>query len=541
MPFPRPTLCFLVILLSSLLPGDTNAKNRPNVLLIIADDLGYSDLGCYGGEIHTPHLDQLAAEGMRFSQFYNAAVCVTTRAALYTGLYPRLGTGSLLREDMHTIGELLQAAGYRTGMTGKWHLGSEPEKQPVNRGFDEFYGLLSGCSSFFNPAKPDPDFYNGGLVRPFSDNGEVVTDFPDDYYATDAFTDHAIETIERFAKEGKQDGRPFFVNLNYTAPHFPLHALPEDIARYRGRYPDGYEPLRQKRYDRLVELGLLDPEVTRLSTVDPKTGDFRYDYEVTPWDSLSPETRAREEARMEVYAAMVDRLDQGIGRVLDALDHSGAADNTLILFLSDNGGCASWPTPAKEPGFLEYNEGIPVGDPRGYEFVGRSWGWAQNSPFRKHKVWAYEGGIRTPLIVRWPGQVKAGSISHQAGHVIDFMPTLLEIAGGSYPETRNGEPVTASMEGTSLLPILMGQQRTPPEFLAWSLYGSHAWREGDWKLVWNPSPPASARRWELYNLASDGSETTDLARKHPERAVAMKERWNEWAFRVGAKKRPVRP
>jgi arylsulfatase len=541
MSFLRPFLCFPLILLSIVPANNAEAGNRPNVLLIIADDLGYSDLGCYGGEIQTPHLDRLAGEGMRFSQFYNAAVCVTTRAALYTGLYPRLGTGSLLRDDMHTIGELLQTAGYRTGMTGKWHLGSDPGKQPVNRGFDEFYGLLSGCSSFFNPAKPDPDFYNGGLVRPFSHNGKTVAEFPANYYATDAFTDHAIETIERFAKEGKEDGHPFFVNLNYTAPHFPLHALPEDIARYRGQYRDGYEPLRQKRYDRLVESGLIDPEVTRLSTVDPKTGDFRYDYEVTPWDSLPPETRAREEARMEVYAAMVDRLDQGVGRILDALDRSGIADNTLIFFLSDNGGCASWPTPAREPGFLEYNDGIPVGDPRGYEFVGRSWGWAQNSPFRKHKVWAYEGGIRTPLIVRWPREVKAGSISHQPGHVIDFMPTLLEIAEASYPESRKGIAITAAMEGISLIPVLKGKQRTPPEFLAWSLYGSHAWREGDWKLVWNPSPPASERRWELYNLAVDGAETNDLAGTHPERAVAMKERWNEWAYRVGAKKRIARP
>jgi arylsulfatase len=514
------------------------SAERPNIILIVCDDLGYSDLGCYGGEIRTPNLDRLASKGMRFSQFYNAAVCVTTRAALYTGLYPRLGTGSLLRPDMHTIGELLQAAGYRTAMTGKWHLGHSPEKQPIARGFQEFYGLLSGCSSFFNPAKPDPDFYNGGLVRPFAHDENPVTEFPDDYYATDAFTDHAIKTIGRFAKRQENDSRPFFVNLNYTAPHFPLHALPEDIERYRGKYADGYEPLRQKRYDRLIELGLLDPKVTTLSEVDPKTGDFRYDYEVVPWEKLDPETRAREEARMEVYAAMVDRMDQGIGRVLKTLETTGVAENTMVLFLSDNGGCASWPTSQKEPGFVEYNEGIPVGDPRSYEFVGKSWGWAQNSPFRKHKVWPHEGGIRTPLIVRWPGKVEANSITHQPGHVVDFMPTFLELAGGEYPkETAKGEPVTAPMEGSSLVSAFQGETRQQPEFFAWSLYGTHAWREGDWKLIWNPSPAASERRWELYDLSTDGSEAKDVAQKFPQRTKAMKERWNEWAYRVGSKKR----
>lgn len=516
-----------------------HSADRPNILLIVCDDLGYSDLGCYGGEIHTPNLDQLAAEGLRFSQFYNAAVCVTTRAAIYTGLYPRLGTGSLLRPDMHTIGERLRAADYRTAMTGKWHLGHEPEKQPIARGFDEFYGLLSGCSSFFNPAKPDPDFYNGGLVRPFAHNEKTLTEFPDDYYATDAFTDHTIEMIGQFAESGKTDGRPFFLNLNYTAPHFPLHALPEDIERYRGKYADGYEPLRKCRYDRLVELGIIDPEVTPLSKVDLKTGDFRYDYEVVPWEKLDPDTRAREEARMEVYAAMVDRMDQGIGRVLDALESNRVADNTIVLFLSDNGGCASWPKPEMEAGFHKYNEGIPVGDPRGYEFVGKAWGWAQNSPFRKHKVWPHEGGIRTPLIVRWPGKTKPGSISHEPGHVVDFMPTFLEMAGGEYPgKTAKGEAVTAPMEGNSLVSVFEGKSRERPEYFAWSLYGTHGWREGDWKLIWNPSRPKSKLGWELYDLSRDGSETTNLARKLPDRVNAMKERWNEWAYRTGAKKRP---
>ena len=499
------------------------ALARPNIILIVADDLGFSDLGCYGGEIDTPNLDQLAGEGMRFTQFYNCAVCVTTRAALYTGMYPRLGTGKLLQPNMVTIGAVLKKAGYQTAMTGKWHLGSAPETQPINRGFDEYYGLLSGCSSFFNPAKPDPDFYNGGMVRPFSHNGKPVTEFPDDYYATDAFTDHAIKTLKRLAKSEA----PFFINLNYTAPHFPLHAFPEDIEKYRGRFSGGYDELRQKRYARQMEMGLFEnAETVPLSPVDPKTGDFRYDYEVVPWSELDEPTRAREEARMEVYAAMVDRMDQQIGRLLSALEETGQADNTILFFLSDNGGCASWPTPEKEPGFVEYNQGVPVGDPRGYEFVGKAWGWAQNAPFRRHKVWPYEGGICTPLIVRWPGEVKAGTISRQQGHVVDFKSTLLELAEGK------ADPTT---EGKSLVPVLRGKEREQPDYLAWSLYGNHAWREGDWKIVWN----TSIDRWELYDLSVDRSETQDLSKKQRERVKAMAARWNEWAYRCGVKKRPT--
>lgn len=504
------------------------ASDRPNFLLIVCDDLGYSDIGCYGGEIQTPNLDRLATDGLRFTQFYNNAVCVTTRASLYTGLYPRQGTGGLFRSNMVTLGDVLRDAGYQTSMTGKWHLGSEPVKQPFNRGFDEYYGLLSGCSSFFNPVKPDPDFYNGGKVRPSSHNGKPITKFPENYYSTDDFTDHAVKMIERFSKSEK----PFFINLNYTAPHFPLHALPEDIAKYRGKYADGYEPLRKQRYKRLIELGLIDPKTTALSIVDPKTGEFRYDYEVIPWDKLDPETRAREEARMEVYAAMVDRMDQGIGRVLEALKESGTAENTVVFFLSDNGGCASWPNENKEPGFFEYNKNVPVGDPRGYEFVGKAWGWAQNSPFRKHKVWPYEGGIGTPMIVRWPDGVKAGSITHQPGHLIDFMPTLLELAKGKYPEKRGNEDVPP-FEGTSLVPILQGKQRQQPNFLAWSLYGNHAYREGDWKIVWNSSPEPDQRRWELFDLAKDRSETNNLAEEFPERVRKMEAKWRVWGAKTG--------
>lgn len=528
-PSVRMLLLATALCLLGGLPNAAAAPVGPNVVLILCDDLGFSDLGCYGGEIRTPNLDRLAAKGMRFTQFYNCAVCVTTRAALTTGLYPRQGKGGLLRRNMVTLGEVLREAGYATALVGKWHLGSTAPKRPIDRGFDEYYGLLSGCANYFNPAKQDPVFYNGGHFRPFAHNDQRITQFPPGFYATDAFTDHAIETVRRFVKQGK----PFFLHLCYTAPHFPLQAPAEDIARYRGKYADGYFAMRERRHERQIALGLLDPK-WKLSPVDHKTGSFRYDYDVTPWKELKD--TPREERRMEVYAAMVERMDQGIGRLLGALDEAGVAENTVVFFLSDNGGCASWPR--DEAGFEQYNRGIPVGDARGYEFVGPGWGWAQNAPFRRHKVWTYEGGIATPLVVRWPGVVQPGAITHQVGHVIDLMPTLIELAGGTYPKTsdpqaRPGQPTVPAqageavppLEGKSLVPILRGDKRRPHETLCWALYGNRAIRQGDWKLVWG----ASDKRWELYNLARDRTETNDLAASHPDRVKALSAEWHRWA------------
>ncbi len=500
------------------------AEERPNVLLILCDDLGYSDAGCYGGEIHTPNIDRLAAEGMRFTQFYNCAVCVTTRSSLLTGLYPRQTRRPRLRSNMLTLGEAMGDAGYATSLTGKWHLGSERPLRPIDRGFDEYYGLLDGCCNFFNPATPDPRFYNGGRVRTFAHNERRITEFPEGYYTTDAFTDHAVRTIKRFASGEK----PFFVHLCYTAPHFPLHAFPEDIARYRGKYADGYLAMRRRRHERQAKLGLF-ASLPELSAPENRQGDYRYDYDVPDWDTLPPEERQREEARMETYAAMVDRMDRGIGRVLAALDDAGVADNTVVMFLSDNGGCATWPSgrPGQEAEFVKFNEGIPVGDGRGYEFVGKGWGWAQNAPFRQFKTWCYEGGIATPMIVRWPGRIARGAITHQVGHIIDFLPTLLELAGSTYPESHNGNDLLP-VEGQSLLPIFRGQQRDGHASLSWELFGNRAIRQGNWKLVWG----ASRKQWELYNLKSDRSETRDLAAQYPERVANMSRDWQAWRKRV---------
>lgn len=490
------------------------------MLLILVDDLGFSDLGAYGGEIRTPHLDRLAADGLRFTQFYNCAVCTASRVALLTGLYPRTGKG-VLREDMVTVGEVMRESGYATALIGKWHLGSTAPRRPTDRGFDEFYGILDGASNYFNPAQPDPKFY-GGKSRMFARNETPITKFPRDFYATDAFSHEAADFIRRSAKAG----RPFFLNLCYNAPHFPLQAPAEDIARYRGKYRDGYDALRARRYQRQIELGLIDPAVAKLSPVDHKTGAFTYDYEIKPWAQLDAATRQLEEERMEVYAAMVDRLDQGIGRVLAALDASGLAQNTLVFVVSDNGGCASLPENLAE--YLAENRGIPIGDGLGYEFVGNGWGWAQNAPFRRHKTWTYEGGISTPMIVRWPGHVAAGAMARTPAHLVDFLPTLLELAGGEYPQAVKGRPIPP-MEGQSLVPILLGRGKDfRPRPLYWELFGNRAVREQDWKLVWG----ASDKRWELYDLARDRSETVNLARDHPVRVAAMAADWKKWAART---------
>jgi len=524
----RASLCLtlLLSLVGGAIGGATEAA-RPNILLIIADDLGFSDLGSYGGEIRTPHLDQLAGEGMRFTQFYNNAVCVTTRTSVYTGASPRQGRGfgGMLRPNMLTLGEALQAAGYETSLIGKWHLGSEAPNRPIDRGFGDYYGVLSGACNFFDPSIPDPDFYgSGGAHRPFAHNDELITEFPADFYTTDAFSDHAVERISHAGETGKS----FFINLCFTAPHFPLQAPPEDIARYRGRYREGYRKLREERYARQVKLGIVDPAVTKLSTADPKTGPFRYDYEIPEWDDLDDATRQREAERMEVYAAMVDRMDQGIGRVLAALAESGQAENTLVIFISDNGSCASLPGAGTMAEYEAFNRDIPIGEKDGYEFVGPAWGWAQNTPFRKYKGWNYEGGFCTPMIVRWPGQTPAGMISDQLGHVVDFMPTFLELGGISYEAVAKGREVVP-MEGHSLLGALKGGVVGPrEEMICWALMGSRAVRDGSWKLVWG----ASDRTWELYDLSTDRSETTNLASEHPQRVAAMSAVWNQWSVQM---------
>ncbi|HEX3868957.1 MAG TPA: sulfatase-like hydrolase/transferase, partial [Pirellulales bacterium] len=392
------------------------------------------------------------------------------------------------------------AAGYQTALSGKWHLGSKPPQRPIDRGFDEFYGLMDGCCNFFNPAHPDPDA-KGGKVRVFGHNDTLIHEFPKGYYTTDAFANHASETIKRF----HATGRPFFVHLAFTAPHYPLHAMPEDIAKYRGKYKAGWDSLRRQRHARQIQMGLLDSR-WELSPTDVKTYD---------WDTANQDW---EDLRMATYAAMVDRMDQNIGKVLATLKELKIEENTVVMFLSDNGGCTEEPggrDDTQQPGIVTT-----------YTAVGPSWGSAQCTPFRRYKSFVNEGGVSTPLIVRWPGHVKAGSMTGEVGHIIDVLPTCLELAEGAYPSEHNAKP-TAPVEGLSLLPILSGGVRKGHEAIFWEWAGNAAVRQGKWKLVWDTLN--KARQWELYDLEADRTELHDLAAQHPERVAAMRASYEAWA------------
>ncbi|MDP6409930.1 MAG: arylsulfatase [Planctomycetota bacterium] len=474
----------------------------PNIVLILCDDLGWSDVGCYGGEIRTPNVDRLAVEGVLFTRFYNNAKCTTTRASLLTGLYPRRD-GPLLGEETATVAEVLKAAGYSTALSGKWHLGSTAPRRPIDRGFDVFRGLLDGCCNYFDPSRPDPDF-KGGRVRVYAEGERRIEEFPEGFYTTDDFTEHAVATIRSFARANE----PFFVHLCYTAPHYPLHAPPGDIARYEGRYDRGWEALREERHLRQLALGL----------VDPRWDLPPLERETKPWAGGSDSEWQAD--RMEVYAAMVDRMDQGIGRVLDALEEEGVAGDTLVIFLSDNGGCAETPggeDPARTPGPMEH-----------YTTCGPGWAFAQNTPFRRYKAWVHEGGIATPLVARWPAEIEAGSRSDTVGHVIDLLPTLAELAGAPLPD-RRGETVLPPVEGRSLAGVLRGASQEARGPLFWEWAGNRAVRERDTKLVWD----RRRKRWELYDLAVDRTEMHDRAAEVPERVERLASLWMRWARQTG--------
>jgi len=485
-------------------PANAKPAERPNIILIMADDMGFSDIGCYGGEIQTTNLDRMAAEGLRFTQFYNCAKCTTTRAALTTGLYPR-PKGGLLKTNMVTLGEVLGEAGYHTSLSGKWHLGDGKTTHPFHRGFSRYYGLLDGCCNFFDPVQPDPKF-KGGRVRKFAEDDRRIHEFPEDFYTTDAFTDHAVESIRQFSATGK----PFFVHVCYTAPHYPLHAKPKDIEKYRGKYRQGWEALRRERFKRQQQMELFQTPV-KLSETDSRS----YDYATADHDW--------EDLRMAVYAAMIDSMDQNIGRILTTLDECKVADNTLVLFLSDNGGCA------EEPGGRN-TKSLP-GPKEFYTAVGPAWGWAQNAPFRRYKQWVHEGGISTPLIARWPNTIQPNSKTAQVGHLIDFMATFVDMTEATYPTAFGGQPILPA-EGRSLLPIFRGETRTPHDLLCWEWSGNRAVRRGDWKLVWDKL----VKRWELYDLSQDRTETEDLASQQPQRVAELSTAWTEWAKKTGVRR-----
>lgn len=496
-------------------------SKQPNIILIVADDLGFADLGCYGGEISTPNLDQMAEEGMRFKQFYNCAVCNVSRVAMLTGVHPRFKPGRLLKDNMPTAAEVLKSAGYVTAMSGKWHLGGEPTR-PIDRGFDEYYGSMIGAVNFFDPSLPDPPFVNhSGPKEPFVHNAMPIKGVSKDYYVTDAITDHTIEQIRNFAKSDK----PFFLHLAHFAPHYPMQALPEDIAKYRGRYDEGYLKLREKRHRRMVELGIISPNWS-LPDPDRKLGNWRYDLKVDAWESI--EDKKWEIEKMEVYAAMVDRMDQNIGRVMKTLKETGIDDNTIVVFFSDNGGCASDipPDAEKYEEYRAYNKGKKAGGKDTYVLCGPGWATAQSAPFRRYKTWTYEGGITTPMIVRWKGKIKPNTITNEIGHLIDLLPTFMEAAGAKYPETYQGNK-TLPVEGTSLMPVLKGKKYKRERELGWFLYGSRAYRAGKWKLVWG----VTAKKWELFDMDADRTESRDLSAKYPEIVKKLTAAWLVWAKR----------
>ncbi len=490
----------------------------------MADDMGFSDIGSYGGEIATPNLDALAAGGLRFRQFYNAARCCPTRAALLTGLYShQAGVGHMVGDYGHpsyqgylndrcvTIAEVLGDAGYTALMSGKWHVGESRPHWPVDRGFDEYFGLISGGSNYFR--------LDG--ARQMASGNEPYTP-PDDgsFYMTDAFTDNAV----RFLEQHGPGERPFFLYLPYTAPHWPLHAKPDDIAKYKGKYSMGWDRLRERRFARQQETGIRDSD-WELSSRDE---------DVPAWEDAKD--RQLWERRMEVYAAMIDSMDQGIGRVVDTLRKLGKLDNTLVMFLSDNGGCHE--SADIEQGTPRNTWGDPNAMPGGadsFDGYDRPWANASNTPFRMFKSWVHEGGISSPLICHWPAGIRLppGSITDETAHVIDLMATFADIAGAGYPGEREGRAI-APLEGKSLLPVFETGTREGHPAIFWEHQGNRAVRAGRWKLVSMRVPGSLAGGpWELYDLELDRSEQRDLSAEMPERVREMESLWLEWAEKVG--------
>jgi arylsulfatase A-like enzyme len=521
--------------------NSVTASEKPNIIIIMADDMGYSDIGCYGGEISTPNLDRLANGGVKFTQFYNAARCCPTRASLLTGLYPhQAGVGDMtsdlgepgyrgdLNQQCVTIAEVLKMNGYKTFLSGKWHVTkhvdhwhtwlSEDQKiymskhnWPVQRGFEDFFGTIHGAGSFFNPST---------LTR----NNTPIEAWEDFYY-TDAISDHAVQFIRNHAEQNSE--KPFFGYISYTAPHWPLHALPEDIKKYKGKYDKGWDKIRQERMKRLVEMGIIDPEWI-MSDRDP---------EVAAWEDM--DHKEWWAATMEVYAAMVDRMDQGIGEVIAALEETGQLENTLVLFLADNGGCAEvltdkWPRSLHFPAHQKNGKPLlrgndvsvmPGGDDT-YMSYGREWANASNTPFRLYKQNIHEGGISTPLVAHWPAGIKTQArITSQLGHIIDLMPTCLDIAGAEYPVRYKGENIIP-LEGQSLRPVFNNQtfEHHP---IGWQHGKSRGFRDGKWKLV------SSGDDWELYDIESDRTELKNLASEYAELRTAMIEKYEKWASRIG--------
>lgn len=541
----------------------TSAPARPNVIVILADDMGFSDPGCYGGEIHTPNIDGLAKDGVRFAQFYNQARCCPTRASLLTGLYPhQAGMGEMnqdrglpayrgeINDRCATIAEVLRGQGYHTGMTGKWHLvhlniaSAEPKDQkammsfqldapispskenwPVNRGFEEHWGTIPGVEDYWDPY---------GMVH----NETTIKPEGKGFYYTDFITEHSVGLIDQFTKDR---GKPFFMYVAYTAPHWPMMAKQSDIDHYKGVYDVGWDGIRATRYARQKAMGLIKPE-WGLSPRAFNQGLANRDSIVGPWDAVP--NKAWEASRMATYAAMIECMDRGIGRIMGELKRKGVEKNTVVIFLSDNGACQEnveptwYDIPNRTRDGREIHVGnlaqyMPGSDDTVYQSYGPMWANASNTPFRRFKHLTEEGGISAPFIVRWPnGKLSRGSIDRDdVGDVIDIMPTILELTGSAYPSSLKGNPLTP-LEGKSLVPVLHGGNIERGD-LFWEHEGNRAARRGDWKIV----GPAG-EEWKLFNLAKDRTELQDLSAEQPQIKADLIAAWQTWAHRVGALPRP---
>lgn len=515
---------FLVIAIAAIcnlvVPAAVHAQEhkKPNIVVILADDLGYSDIGCYGGEINTPNLDRLAENGLRFTNFFNTARCCPSRAALLTGLYShQAGVGHMtenfnlpgyqggLNRECVTIAEMLRLVGYRNYMAGKWHLSSNlnmkapNDSWPLGRGFDRFYGTIPGGGNYFSP---------NGLVR-----DQTPIEAPKEgYYYTDAISDNAVQFIRDHQKDHAKS--PFFLYVAYTSPHWPLHALKEDIARYRGKYRAGWDTLRPQRQKKMLELGIIESNWKMPAT---DTGPFK-DLTEKQIDEL--------DLRMAIYAAQVDRMDQGIGRVIDTLTKEGLLNDTLVLFMADNGACAE---------IIERGTGGEMGGRDSFTSYGVGWAWFSNGFLRLFKHWVHGGGVSSPLIVHWPARIPAsahGQLRRQPGHLIDIMATCVDIAGAKYPTEYQGHKITP-LVGKSLAPAFAGKN-IERDAIFWEHEGNKAVLFYPWKLV--AKHPGT---WELYNLAKDRAETNDLAKSEPERVRELAARWTGWAERSNVF--PLRP
>lgn len=541
------TVCLAGCSPNAMNSASSRQKNaRPNIILMMVDDMAFSDPGCYGGEIKTPNIDRLAARGLRFTQFHNCARCCPTRASLMTGLYPhQVGltrNGHSLTRDGMTIAEALKGAGYNTWMVGKWHLsetlwhpdrkkhqqwldhqvdhdGFAPkESYPINRGFEKHYGVIWGVIDHFDPFS---------LV----DGENPVKQVPEDYYFTDVITDKAIEYI----KDSSRADKPFFLYYAHCAPHWPIHARKEDIEKYKDTYKEGWEKLRKDRYTRQLKMGLFDKNKAKLPPL-MDNGEH--------WDNLSEQRKKYEARKMAVHAAMVDCIDQNLGRLLKTLKQTGQYENTLIIFLADNG--ASPEIVEWGPGYdrssqtragekMLYGYDNPpldtVGSEKSYVAIGPAWANAANTPFKYWKKESYEGGSNTPCIIHWPKGLKAieGSITDQPAHVMDIMPTCIELAGVTYPSEYQDNKLLP-LEGESLVSIIKGGKRHRPEEYYFEHEMGRAVRKDGWKLV---AHSGSSRKWQLYNIAEDVTEMKDLIDQNPDKAAQLEQDWNKWSQRVG--------